>query len=91
MAQLYGNVHSSYFPLFFDNFPSDLHHLKLPMHISNQFQRWNDAHLLQFQLVDTAGNTFKSFSKIYLFFEVDDFVQTELKSNRDIDFALEQQ
>lgn len=90
VAQIYGNVHTSYFPLFFDQFPDQLVNLNNPLWVTNN-QRWNDAHQLQFDLVDITGVRFTQFTRLFLMFEVDDYPQTQLYSNLDIDLSLQQQ
>lgn len=90
VSQIYGNVHTSYYPLFFDRVPDQFIMLNNPINITNG-QRWNDAHQLQFDLVDRLGNTFTQFTRLYLMFDILDSPQNELFSNVELDLTLEQQ
>lgn len=89
VGQVYGNIHSSFYPLYFNQFPNNRVQLHHPMDITNG-QYWNDAHQLQFQLVNSAGQPFTQFSQLFLKFSVHDQLNKSLGQNQYIDESLQQ-
>lgn len=87
-SPIYGNVHANHFPLYFNKFPNCFTHLEKPLVIT-EGQCWNNAHVLQFDILDSSNNQPAVFTSLYLMFRVEDNCEP-LPTNLDIDQELQQ-